>query len=111
MVKILAIANQKGGVGKTTTTINLAASLAVLDQKVLIIDADPQGSSLQWNEVAEMGDSISVFAATAAIPTLVRELTGLFDYLIVDCPPSVRAPQTIEVLKTASLALIPFTTD
>ena len=69
MAKIFAIANQKGGVGKTTTSVNLAAALAKLGQRVLLIDLDPQGN-------ATMGSGIDKRAATR---TVYQVLIGLAD--------------------------------
>jgi len=69
MAKIFCVANQKGGVGKTTTTVNLAASLAQLNQRVLLVDLDPQGN-------ATMGSGINKSKLNA---TIYQVLLGLSD--------------------------------
>ncbi|MGB5305360.1 MAG: ParA family partition ATPase [Gammaproteobacteria bacterium] len=103
---IIAVVGNKGGTGKTTLSVNLAAGLAK-QASIAVVDADPQGSSLQWREIADVQDSISVFPASEDLQAQAFTIARKFDYVVVDCPPSVHAPQTISALEVCDLALIP----
>lgn len=97
---IISILNQKGGVGKTTLSVHLATALAQQGKKVLLVDADPQGSSLDWSA---RRDNESLFPVVGLPkPTLHRELPKLlknYEWIVID-----GAPRVYDVARSAALA-------
>lgn len=147
MSQIICIANQKGGVGKTTTAINLSAALAVSEKKTLLVDCDPQGNAttgmgiekasisktLYHGMLGKTGikslimdseiDTLKVIPSRVeligfevemmshperelALKKLLGQVNNSFDYIIIDCPPSLSL-LTVNALTAADLMLIP----
>jgi chromosome partitioning protein len=148
MGRIIALANQKGGVGKTTTTINLGAGLAEVGRKVLLVDFDPQGAlsvglgknpmemdTTIYNLIMgdkgasidsvliEISDGLSLLpsnidlaaaevllvgevAREQALQRVLEPLKRKFDYILIDCPPSLGL-LTVNALTAADSVIIP----
>ncbi len=147
MARIICIANQKGGVGKTTTAVNLSASLAVSEKRTLLVDCDPQGNATSGvgidksaidrtlyhgmlgqiapqslimdseipslkvipSNVELIGFEVEMMSSPErdiSLKKLLAELDGAFEYIILDCPPSLSL-LTVNALTAADSLLIP----
>ena len=103
---IIAIVGNKGGAGKTTLSVNLAAGISN-QSSIAVIDADPQGSSLQWRAIAGDNVHFPVYAPTFSLKQQAESYSSKNDVVLIDCPPSVKSPQSVSVLEFADIAIIP----
>jgi len=112
MTKIISVANQKGGAGKTTLSMLLAGVCAQRGWKVLVVDADPQATATRWASAAPEGSPFpatvcGLAAAGEKVHREVKKYVGAFDLIFIDCPPAVDSPVPLSSFMIADLVLVP----
>jgi len=110
--KIIAVCNQKGGSGKTTLSMQLAGTIARRKNKVLVVDADPQGTATRWaasddDENPFPASVVGLSAASEKVHREVKKFVGDYDFIVIDCPPAADSPVPQSALLIADLALVP----
>jgi chromosome partitioning protein len=125
MARIIAVLNQKGGVGKTTTTVNVGAYLAKQGKKVLLVDLDPQGNATSGLGFDKLGLERTTYSLLleqespnnvrhadreARLKTVLHGFSNQYDVVLIDCPPSLGL-LTVNALAAATDVLIPVQTE
>lgn len=110
--KIISIGNQKGGAGKSTTTMQLAGALSRRGFKVLVVDADAQATSTRWSAQCEddvpfPAMVVGLAAAGGKLHREVKKFVDDYDFILIDCPPSVIEPAPQSAFLISNLVLIP----
>ncbi|MEI2808534.1 MAG: ParA family partition ATPase [Albidovulum sp.] len=110
--KILVTANQKGGCGKTTVAMQIGGALGRTGCRVLIVDADPQGTATRWAASATDENPFpahvaGLAAAGGKVHREIKKYLDSYDYILVDCPPAVESAVPQSALLVADIALVP----
>ena len=112
MAKIITIAQQKGGAGKTTIVVHLAISLMQAGNRVAIVDIDPQGSLTNWYNLRERKygkgyTGVAFFSSSGwRLSTAINQFKEKYDYILIDSPPHTETDSKVAI-RIADLVLVP----
>lgn len=118
IAKIITVCNQKGGAGKSTITMSLAAGLARREKaddvkyKVAVVDADKQSTATRWSSAAPEdkpfpASVIGLSAADSRVHKEVQKFVNDYDFIIIDCPPAIESLAPQSALLVSDLAIVP----
>ncbi len=110
--KIIAVVNQKGGSGKTTISMQLAGTLGRKPYRVLVVDADAQGTATRWSSTAPENKPFPAAVSNLShsgnrLHREVQKYVDQYDFIIIDCPPAVESVIPNAALLIANLAIVP----